>query len=338
VRRYITIERAKELIEIFPSVRVFVIGDLIMDHFLWGKVRRISPEAPVPVVEVEREDLMLGGAANVAHNIASLGGKVSITGVIGRDDDGRRFLRALKKKTIPSEGIIQDPERPTTTKTRIIAHNQQIVRYDREKKDGIKSAVTREVLAYIKKAITEADVVVVSDYAKGLISDSLMQKIVALCLKKQKPLVVDPKVEHLDYYIGADIVTPNNLEAARGAGLEIRDEKTLKKVGKILKDRLASKALLITRGEHGMSLFENNSETHIPTVAKEVFDVSGAGDTVAGVLALSMAAGADFREAAVMANFAAGVVVGKLGTATLSAEELFKAVATALDRRKKISR
>jgi len=338
VRRYITIERAGELINKFPSVRVLVIGDLIMDHFLWGKVRRISPEAPVPVVEVEREDLMLGGAANVAHNIGSLGGAVSITGVIGTDDDGRRFLQALKKKSIPAEGIVRDPKRPTTTKTRIIAHNQQVVRYDREKKDGIKAAVTREVLACIKKAISGADVVVVSDYAKGLISEGLMKKIVDLCAKKQKPLVVDPKVEHLDYYRGADIVTPNNLEAARGASIEIKDAKTLKKVGKILKDRLASKALLITRGEHGMSLFENDSDTHIPTVAKEVYDVSGAGDTVAGVLALSMAAGADFREAAVMANFAAGVVVGKLGTATLSAEELFEAVAAALERRNDPSR
>jgi len=338
VRKYITIERAEELIGTFPAVRVFVIGDLIMDHFLWGKVRRISPEAPVPVVEVEREDLMLGGAANVAHNIKSLGGGVSITGVIGSDDDGRRFLRALKKKTISTEGIIGDPGRPTTTKTRIIAHNQQVVRYDREMKDGIKAAVTREVLAYIKKTISTAHVLVVSDYAKGLISPGLMKNIVALCAKHKKPLVVDPKVEHLDYYRGADIVTPNNLEAARGADMEIKDGKTLKKVGKILTKRLASRALLITRGEHGMSLFENDSETHIPTVAKEVYDVSGAGDTVAGVLALSMAAGADFREAAVLANFAAGVVVGKLGTATLSADELFQAVASALNRRSRSPR
>jgi len=330
VRRYITIERARELINIFPEVRVFVIGDLIMDHFLWGKVRRISPEAPVPVVEIEREDLMLGGAANVAHNIENLGGKVSITGVIGRDDDGRRFMRALKTKAIPQSGIVQDRERPTTTKTRIIAHNQQVVRFDRECKEGIKAAVTAEVLSYIKKAINHAHVVIVSDYAKGLISEGLMKKIVTLCAKKKKPLVVDPKVEHLDYYRGADIVTPNNLEASRGAGVEIKDAKTLKKAGKILKERLASKALLITRGEHGMSLFENTADTHIPTVAKEIYDVSGAGDTVAGVLALSLAAGADFREAAVLANFAAGVVVGKLGTATLSAEELCGAVVASL--------
>jgi len=339
VRRYITIERAKELITAFPSVRIFVIGDLIMDHFLWGNVRRISPEAPVPVVEVEREDLMLGGAANVAHNIKNLGGAVSITGVIGSDDDGRRFLRALKKKSIPVTGIVQDPKRPTTTKTRIIAHNQQIVRYDRENKDGVRAAITKEVLRYIKKAVRDAHVVIVSDYAKGLVSENLMKKIVALCKKMKKPLVVDPKVEHLDYYKGADIVTPNNLEAATGAGLDIKDAKTLKKAGKILKERLDSKALLITRGEQGMSLFENGSETHIPTVAKEVYDVSGAGDTVAGVIALSLAAGADFKEAAVLANFAAGVVVGKLGTATLNAEELCKAVATALDlRRKTLSR
>ncbi len=334
MQRYITIERAREIISAFPGVRVFVIGDLIMDHFLWGKVRRISPEAPVPVVEVEREDLMLGGAANVAHNIRSLGGAVSITGVIGKDDDGRRFLRALKKKSIPAGGIVQDPTRPTTTKTRIIAHHQQVVRYDREKSDGIKAAVTREVISNIRKTVAAADVVVVSDYAKGLVSGGLMKKTVALCSKKGRPLVVDPKVGHLDFYRGADIVTPNNLEASLGAGMEIRDDRTLRKAGRLLKERLASKALLITRGEQGMSLFENNSETHIPTVAKEVYDVSGAGDTVVGVLAMSLAAGANFREAAVLANFAAGVVVGKLGTATLTTEELFKAVVTALDMSK----
>ncbi len=286
MRRYLTIERARDLINAFPTVQVFVIGDLIMDHFLWGRVRRISPEAPVPVVEVEREDLMLGGAANVAHNIRSLGGRVLLTGVIGRDDDGRRFLKALKKREIPAQGVVLDPGRPTTTKTRIIAHNQQVVRYDREKRDGIAASVRGEVLSFIKKTVASADVVVVSDYAKGLISGPLMKKTVSLCTRAGRPLVVDPKVEHLDFYRGADIVTPNNLEAARGAGLEIRDERTLKKVGRILKERLESRALLITRGEHGMSLFENNSETHIPTVAKEVYDVSGAGDTVAGVLAL----------------------------------------------------
>ncbi|MFQ5353366.1 MAG: D-glycero-beta-D-manno-heptose-7-phosphate kinase [Thermodesulfobacteriota bacterium] len=331
--RYMTVERAGVLIKAFPSVRVFVIGDLIMDHFLWGTVRRISPEAPVPVVEVEREDLMLGGAANVAHNISRLQGRVSITGVIGKDDDGRKFLQALKKKSIPRTGIIVDPDRPTTTKTRIIAHNQQVVRYDREKKDGIKSVVTKEVLSYIKKAINEAHVVVVSDYAKGLISEGLMKKIVSLSAKKKRPLVVDPKVEHLDYYRGADIITPNNLEAGTGAGMEIKDARTLKKVGKTLQERLSSRALLITRGEHGMSLFENDSETHIPTVAKEVYDVSGAGDTVVGILALALAAGADFKEAAVLANFAAGVVVGKLGTATLTGQELFRAVTAAHERK-----
>ncbi len=331
VLRHMTIERARELINTFPSVRVFVIGDLIMDHFLWGKVRRISPEAPVPVVEVEREDLMLGGAANVAHNIERLGAAASITGVIGKDEDGKKFLRALKQQSITAEGIVIDGERPTTTKTRIIAQHQQVVRYDREKKDGLKAAVTAEVLRHINKAVTKADVVVVSDYAKGLISERLMKKIVTLCAKKKKPLVVDPKVEHLDYYKGADIITPNNLEASRGAGLEIKDARTLKLVGRKLKKNLASRAILITRGEQGMSLFEEGCETHIPTVAKEVFDVSGAGDTVVGVLAITLAAGANFKEAAVLANFAAGVVVGKLGTATLSAEELLKAVAAGLE-------
>jgi D-beta-D-heptose 7-phosphate kinase/D-beta-D-heptose 1-phosphate adenosyltransferase len=333
MRRYLSLKRADALIEKFKKVRILVIGDLIMDHFIWGKVRRISPEAPVPVVEVTSESIVLGGSANVVNNIHSLGGRADITGVIGSDNDGRRLVEMLKEKGIASEGIIKDPRRPTTIKTRIIAHSQQMVRFDREKKDRISPETSARVVSYIKKAVKAADLVVISDYAKGLITQQLVEEANAVCQSLGRQIAVDPKVEHFDYYKGVTIVTPNNLEASQASGVEITDDETLHRAGEVLFNRLGCQALLITRGENGMSLFEPSSETHIPTVAKEVFDVSGAGDTVIGTLALALASGADFREAAVLANFAAGVVVGKVGTATLSPEELHEAASKGLRTR-----
>jgi D-beta-D-heptose 7-phosphate kinase/D-beta-D-heptose 1-phosphate adenosyltransferase len=239
----------------------------------------------------------------------------------------------LKEKGIASEGIIKDPRRPTTIKTRIIAHSQQMVRFDREKKDRISPETSARVVSYIKKAVKAADLVVISDYAKGLITQQLVEEANAVCQSLGRQIAVDPKVEHFDYYKGVTIVTPNNLEASQASGVEITDDETLHRAGEVLFNRLGCQALLITRGENGMSLFEPSSETHIPTVAKEVFDVSGAGDTVIGTLALALASGADFREAAVLANFAAGVVVGKVGTATLSPEELHEAASKGLRTR-----
>lgn len=333
MRRYLSLKRAEALMEKFKKVRILVIGDLIMDHFIWGKVRRISPEAPVPVVEVTSESIVLGGSANVVNNIHNLGGRAVVTGVIGSDNDGKRLIEMLKEKGIPAEGIIKDARRPTTIKTRIIAHSQQMVRFDREKKDRISPETSARVLSYIKKAVKAADLVVISDYAKGLITQQLVEETNAVCQSLGKPVAVDPKVEHFDYYKGVTIVTPNNLEASQASGVEITDDETLHRAGEVLFNRLGCQALLITRGENGMSLFETASETHIPTVAKEVFDVSGAGDTVIGTLALALASGADFKEAAVLANFAAGVVVGKVGTATLSQEELHEAAAKGLKTR-----
>ncbi len=333
MRRYLSLKRADALIEKFKKVRILVIGDLIMDHFIWGKVRRISPEAPVPVVEVTSESIVLGGSANVVNNIHSLGGRADITGVIGSDNDGRRLVEMLKEKGIASEGIIKDPRRPTTIKTRIIAHSQQMVRFDREKKDRISPETSARVVSYIKKAAKAADLVVISDYAKGLITQQLVEEANAVCQSLGRQIAVDPKVEHFDYYKGVTIVTPNNLEASQASGVDITDDETLHRAGEVLFNRLGCQALLITRGENGMSLFEPSSETHIPTVAKEVFDVSGAGDTVIGTLALALASGANFREAAVLANFAAGVVVGKVGTATLSPEELHEAASKGLKTR-----
>lgn len=324
-------ERAAELIENFKGAKVLVIGDLIMDHFIWGKVKRISPEAPVPVVEVTSESLMLGGSANVVNNIISLGGGSLVTGVVGRDDDGKKFIKFLKDKDIPTDGIVVDSSRPTTVKTRIIAHNQQVVRFDRESKAPLGSRVLSRVMRYVRKAASRADIVVISDYAKGLVTRELVEETVDAAKASGKPVAVDPKVEHFDMYRGVTIVTPNNLEASIASGIEIEDGESLSRAGTELTRSLGCEALLVTRGEHGMCLFEGGSEVHIPTMAREVYDVSGAGDTVMGVLALALASGADFREAAVLANFAAGVVVGKIGTATVTPEELTKAASDGLE-------
>lgn len=330
MERYLKLKRAHTIIEGFKKARVLVIGDLIMDHFIWGKVRRISPEAPVPVVEVTSENIMLGGSANVVNNIHSLSGKALVTGIIGRDDDGKKLVAALKERAISADGIVVDPKRPTTIKTRVIAHSQQVVRFDREKKDKIDPDTTAKVVGYIKDAIKDADVVIISDYAKGLITEPLVEETVKLAARHKKPVAVDPKVEHFDFYKGVAIVTPNNLEASQASGIDISDKASLHRAGEFLYNKLGCEALLITRGEHGMSLFEGASDTHIPTVAKEVFDVSGAGDTVISTLALALASGADFKEAAVLANFAAGIVVGKIGTATLSKAELIEAVTSGI--------
>lgn len=316
-------KRGVQIINNFRKASVLVIGDLVMDHFIWGKVRRISPEAPVPVVEVNSESLMLGGAANVVNNIHSLGGKVLVCGVIGRDDMGKNLVHELKLKGISSDGVIAEAGRPTSVKTRIIAHSQQVVRFDREKKDKIHLDTIKAIIDYVKGKISSVDTIVISDYAKGVLSEELVEEIITIAKKRNKPVAVDPKVSHFDYYKYATIVTPNNDEASQASGIDIESESSLLRAGEVLLNKLGSDAVLITRGEHGMSLFESNGEiTHIPTVAKEVYDVSGAGDTVIGTVALAIASGASFKEAAVISNFAAGIVVGKVGTATVAPGEL----------------
>ncbi|MFQ5586080.1 MAG: D-glycero-beta-D-manno-heptose-7-phosphate kinase, partial [Thermodesulfobacteriota bacterium] len=292
-----------------------------------GRVKRISPEAPVPVVDVTSENLLLGGAANVAHNVSSLGGKVLMSGVVGRDSDGRRLVKELKNRGVVTEGIIVEEGRPTTIKTRIIAHSQQVVRFDREKRDGVGGETIAAVLDYLKGAVEAVDVVVISDYAKGLLTKELVKRVVRLGRQRGKMVVVDPKVNHFDYYRGATIITPNNDEASQASGIDIVDEASLLKAGRSLLTSSGCGAVLITRGEHGMSLFERGKRVcNIPTVAREVYDVSGAGDTVVAIMALALAAGASFREAAVIANYAAGIVVSKVGTATVSADELRRVI------------
>jgi rfaE bifunctional protein kinase chain/domain len=313
----------KKIIRRFKDRNILVIGDLILDHYIWGRVSRISPEAPVPVVEVTREEFLLGGAANVAHNIVSLGGKVSVIGIDGQDIAGEALMNILRHKGVNCDGVFTE-NRPTTVKTRVIAHNQQVVRFDREDRKYVDGKILKGVLGYINSVLLQYDAIILSDYQKGMISSELIRDIV----KKAKPrgmfIAVDPKVGHFDFYKGVSLITPNVMEASSGANIEIRDDRTLLRAGKSLMKKLSCKAVLITRGEQGMSLFEKNKVTHIPTVARKVYDVTGAGDTVISAFTLARASGADMEDAAVIANHAAGIVVAEVGTAVAAPEQLLK--------------
>ncbi|MEC4668292.1 MAG: D-glycero-beta-D-manno-heptose-7-phosphate kinase [Nitrospirota bacterium] len=314
-------------IERFPQARVLVLGDLILDHYIWGKVSRISPEAPVPVVHVSTESLQLGGAANVYHNILALGGHADICGVVGADEGGRRLLKELGMRRQGRGGVVIDPGRPTTRKTRVLAHNQQVVRFDVEQRSEIKAPIQRRIIRYVESRLREISCLVVSDYAKGVVTATLMGALTRLAALRRIPLVVDPKVEHLSYYKGATVVTPNHLEAVQGAGLHREDEQSVFEAGEILRQRLGCQCVIVTRGEKGVSGFEaDGSRWHIPAMARQVYDVTGAGDTIVGTLALALATGASIRDGAVLANRAAGLVVGMVGTGTVTAQQLSEAL------------
>jgi D-beta-D-heptose 7-phosphate kinase/D-beta-D-heptose 1-phosphate adenosyltransferase len=307
----------------FPEARILVIGDLIIDHFIWGSVNRISPEAPVPVVNVTRENLLLGGAANVLNNIYALGGKGEMCGVIGRDIMGDHLLELLQALNSPTGGIIKSDDRPTTKKTRVIAQHQQVVRFDREKSGPLPSEVLEKIFAYLNQRLTSFQAVIISDYHKGMISAELMALLMKNLRAHKIPVIVDPKPHLLERFTGVTILTPNVAEAEKMAGISITNEDELCEAARLIKEKLGCAALLITRGEAGMALFEEAREPLlIPTMAREVYDVTGAGDTVIATLALGLASGLNFSEAAILANRAAGIVVGKLGTATVTPEEL----------------
>jgi D-beta-D-heptose 7-phosphate kinase/D-beta-D-heptose 1-phosphate adenosyltransferase len=311
----------------FKNGKVLVVGDLILDHYIWGQVSRISPEAPVPVVAVASETLQLGGAANVSNNIKALGGRVDLCGVVGTDEGSRQFFQVLESQGIGRDGILTDHARPTTKKTRIVAHNQQLVRFDLERCESINGALEARITRYVAACIRSASALVVSDYAKGVVTPRVMTDIIDLAHRHNVPVIVDPKVAHISRYKGATIITPNHLEAVQAAGLHGEDEATLLEAGRQLYQRLGCQAVLITRGERGMSLFEDRGRVaHIPTVARQVFDVTGAGDTVVATLALALAAGAPMRQAAILANHAAGIVVGMVGTAAVTAVQLEEAI------------
>ncbi len=314
-------------IERFPQADVLVVGDLILDHYIWGKVSRISPEAPVPVVHVQSESLQLGGAANVFHNILSLGGKADICGVVGADEGGQRLLKELGIHRRSRGGVIIDADRPTTRKTRVIAHNQQVVRFDQERRSEIKASLQRRIVRYVASRLREISCLVVSDYAKGVVTAPLMAELARLAALRHIPIIVDPKVEHFAYYKGVTVVTPNHLEALQGAGVHGEEAEAVNQAGEIIRQRLGCQSVLITQGEKGMTLFEaDGSRWQIPTVARQVYDVTGAGDTVVGTLALALATGASIRAAALLANHAAGIVVGMVGTATVTGKQLSEAL------------
>ena len=305
-----------------PRVRVLVAGDLMLDHFIWGRVERISPEAPVPVVHVTSESRRLGGAANVMHNVRALGGQVLACGVVGGDPAGRHLVDDLRQLGVDVAGVMRSGE-ATIRKTRIIAHQQQVVRLDREdaaQRDGRAAARAR---GFLLAAVRRADVVVISDYGKGLVTPPLLAALAALRARSPFRLIIDPKQVNFAYYRRATLVTPNRDEASQASGIEIRDAASLARAGAALLERWEAEAVLITRGEHGMSLFTRGpAERHFPTMARHVYDVTGAGDTVIATCALALGAGASLEAAARLANHAAGIVVGEVGTATVSAEQL----------------
>lgn len=317
-------------LERFAGARVLVLGDVMVDEYVWGTVSRISPEAPVPVVAVRSESVKVGGAANVAANIAALGGVPALVGVVGEDAQARRLIRELEGLGVSGGGLLVDPERPTTVKSRVVAGSQHVVRFDRESEAPLAAAARTRLLGLVRERLVESEVLLISDYAKGVVSPPLIRSVLALARRHGKPVAVDPKVPHMPLFRGVTLIAPNHHEAAAAAGVRVRTEADLQRVGEILLRRLRARAVLITRGEQGMALFEaDRATTHIPAVAREVYDVTGAGDTVMAALALALAAGASLRQAALLGNLAAGVVVGKRGTATVSRAELSAALAAA---------
>jgi D-beta-D-heptose 7-phosphate kinase/D-beta-D-heptose 1-phosphate adenosyltransferase len=323
----LTPTRARALFKKMRGRRVIVLGDVMLDEFLWGTVARISPEAPVPVVEVTRQSYHLGGAGNVAANVCALGGAAVLAGVVGSDPAAERVRESLGEAGVQAALVASDSGRPTTVKTRIVAHHQQVVRADRERSDDITAALEDGLLGRLRGALPTCGALVVSDYQKGVVTPRLMRAVVSLARQRRIPVLVDPKVRHFPLYRGVAVVTPNQLETEQATGIRIRGEDDLLAAGARILRKLRCGAALVTRGEQGMSLFEAGGRPlHIPTSAREVIDVTGAGDTVNATVALGLSAGARMHEAAMLANYAAGVVVGKLGTATAIPDEVIAAV------------
>lgn len=323
-----TLEQIHSAIGALKGHKVMIIGDLMLDHYMIGGVDRISPEAPVPVVRVERESSLLGGAGNVARNIASLGGQALLVATVGTDEDGNILERLCTEAKLETR-LIRDPARPTTKKTRIIAGNQQVVRVDQELAVPLQEAEFDELFTYLQTVIDEYPVIILSDYGKGFISREFMDRFMAMVEESEhRPLVlVDPKTVNYDLYTGVDLLTPNTKEAGEGAGLPVTGQDTVIRAGRALFERLQCKNLLITMGGDGMALFQGVDDvSHIPTFARKVFDVTGAGDTVIATVALALSAGIELLTACTLANYAAGVVVAQVGAATASIEDLNEAV------------
>ncbi|MCD6310152.1 MAG: D-glycero-beta-D-manno-heptose-7-phosphate kinase [Candidatus Eremiobacteraeota bacterium] len=312
----------KQIIDGFSNKHILVIGDCMLDEWLWGKVSRISPEAPVPVVEVTNRTYTPGGAANVVNNLCSLGAAVSVAGVIGNDDSGKLLLKELESRGVDTRCLLTNDKRPTTTKTRIIAHHQQVVRADLETTDVISESISARLIEALENG-PAFDAVLVSDYGKGVVNRLLMRDLVKYAKNNNIILTGGPKPANIDFFRRFHLVSLNEQEASNATGIKVKNGDTLGLAGGKLLANLLCNAILITRGEHGMSLFiDDGTIKHIPALATEVYDVSGAGDTVLATLTLALTCGAGLLDAVHLANYAAAVVVRKLGTATLTAEEL----------------
>lgn len=320
------VERLRAAVKRFQNARILVLGDVMLDRFIWGSVRRISPEAPVPVVEVDSETQMLGGAANVLHNLIALGGKASVCGLVGSDPSGDQVLDLLEGLEVDCRGLVVCEDRQTTVKTRVVAHSQQVVRVDWESRRQCHQDDTVRILAHLEREIPLCDAVIVSDYAKGVVSQPVMSMLLERCRQQNKIICVDPKVSNMDLYLGASIITPNHYEAASAAGVSLDEEGYVQKAGRKLLEEMKAGNVLITQGERGMTLFSKDKETHIPTAAQNVFDVTGAGDTVISTLTLGLAVGLETVEAAFLANLAAGIVVGEVGTSAVSGGRLAQVI------------
>lgn len=313
--------RLVELVSLFPQAKIGVIGDLILDGYLWSLVERISPEAPVPIAKVEKEEFVLGGAGNVAHNLSSLGVTTRLFGVVGEDEAGEKF-KALAAKVGCGDEFINDRARPTSLKTRILSGGQQLLRLDREQTLPISSTIARELTQLVSRRLSNLDLIVFSDYAKGTLTKPLIRSILAQAKKLGRPVLVDPKPASVSFYRGADLIKPNRREVELMTGQRLADDlNNLEPIGRRLESKLKSQ-LLVTLGRDGMALFTPRQMILIPTVAQEVFDISGAGDTTLAAIAATLAVGGSLEEAAIIGNLAAGVVVSKIGTATVTPNEL----------------
>ena len=319
--------RAAEILQTLRDRYVLVLGDVMLDEFVWGDVTRISPEAPVPVVDVRRESMHLGGAANVLANLVALGARGAVVGVVGNDVAGRRLQTGLRDLGVHDQYLVVDESRPSTTKTRIIAHSQLVVRADRESRSPVTGKLEERIIASLKDALQYTDAFVVSDYDKGVVTPSILREILPVAYE-QVPVLIDPKLRNFNSYRPATLVTPNHLEALRMSDSEDHSDDGSHHAAKVIREKLGCDAVLITRGDRGMMLLEGDGEpVFVETAAREVYDVTGAGDTVIATLAGALASGATMLEAATLANHAACVVVGKVGTATATAEELIQTFA-----------
>ena len=315
--------RLETLFEKLGGKRIAVVGDLMLDRYFWGSVARISPEAPVPVVEVDSESNRLGGAANVANNISSLGGTPLLMGVVGQDDSGRALKTIVADNGFPGDGILIDPSRPTTVKTRVIAHHQHVVRVDRETKDDIPADMRAKILDVLRRSASSLDAIIIQDYNKGVVTKELIHELVEFARQQNVIITVDPKFNNFFEYKNVTVFKPNRKETEEALGVRLGDQASIDRAGRALVERLKAEHVLLTLGERGMSLFDSDGAvTHVPTSARQVADVSGAGDTVISTLTMALAAGASIKEAAMLANVAGGVVCGEVGIVPITVDAL----------------